>query len=92
MLKLDLQGVNNMPCYDGRGNDNGDLNIATRQLGAVQDKLDKRTDMLCRTLKSLKENVKHIYDVLPKDIREWHREHEALDRLREKNVKIEEKK
>lgn len=74
-----------MPCFDPRDNeqrdkDYADFRVLKREHAATLSHLNERTDQLCRVMKSLEENVKHIYDTLPKDIRDWHLEHKVFDK------------
>lgn len=74
-----------MPCYDGReGHDEIRYDSLNRKYEAVKTHLDERTNQLCRTLELVKKTNEKIYAALPADIRQWHTEHEAWDKLRKK--------
>ncbi len=72
-----------MPCFDaqGKNKEETDLLVLQRRYGSVVNSLNIRTDQLCRTLSSLEENVPHIYNTLPTDIKDWFSTHKEFDKL-----------
>jgi hypothetical protein len=46
----------------------------------TKKELDKVTDLLCKTLKKIEKY--DVYDSLPRDVKDWHKQHKESDRSR----------
>lgn len=62
-----------MPCYDPE-------TTSTPWI----ERLNARTDQLCRTLAKIEEMEPEIYTFLPADVLEWHQQHKKFDEERKK--------